>query len=230
MTVHRVKVPQNEVLHDIRSGMDERAIRKKYNLSTKGLKRLYEKLAQAGALVNDTTPILRKLNLVAVLADVRAGMSGPELMAKYRLSQDMLREVSKKLLDAEGNRSARDEPETLIAEPADFVSTREFLRHDLTFELPVYDTARPDIHGSVRDVSEEGISVAGIEAKVGDIKTLVVLSDEFGDFESFEFRGRCRWFVADSEEGTCLAGFAIDEISEYDSHELQKLIQLVLLT
>ncbi len=46
------------------------------------------------------------------------------------------------------------------------------------------------------------MSVAGIEAKVGESKTLVVLEDEFGDFSSFEFRACCRWYVADSAEGT----------------------------
>ena len=34
----------------------------------------------------------------------------------------------------------------------------------------------------MRDVSEEGVGVAGIEAKVGDLKTLVILGDEFGEF------------------------------------------------
>jgi hypothetical protein len=230
MTVYKVKVSQKQVLHDIRSGMDETAIQKKYNLSVKGLKRLYEKLAEAGALVNGLKPPPRKLNLLAILADIRAGMSASELMQKYQLSQKMLREVSKKLLDAEGTRSAEDEPDTLIAERTDLISTREFVRHELDFDLPIYEATRPDIHGVVRDVSEAGISIAGIEANVGDTKTLVVLGDELGEFSAFEFQGSCRWFYADSAEGTSLAGFSIDKISEHDSHELRKLIRLVLVT
>jgi uncharacterized protein (DUF433 family) len=230
MTTHKIRIPQKEVLQDIRSGMDERAIRKKYNLSAKGLERLYEKLTEAGVLGAHLKPPPRKLNLLAVLADIRAGMTGPELMKKYRLTQEMLRKVSRKLLEAEGARSATHEPDTLIAEPTNLVSTREFVRHELNFDIPVYESTRPDIHGVVRDVSEEGMSVAGIEASVGDAKTLVVLGDEFGDFSSFEFQGCCRWYVADSVEGTCLAGFAIERISENDSQELKKLIHVVLVT
>jgi hypothetical protein len=230
MTVYKVKVSQKQVLHDIRSGMDETAIQKKYNLSVKGLKRLYEKLAEAGALVNGLKPPPRKLNLLAVLADIRAGMSASELMQKHQLSQKMLREVSKKLLEAEGTRSAVEETETLIAERTDLISTREFVRHELDFDLPIYESTRPEIHGVVRDVSEAGISMAGIEADVGDTKTLVVLGDELGEFSSFEFQGTCRWCYDDSDEGTSLAGFAIDKISEHDSQELRKLIRLVLVT
>ena len=53
------------------------------------------------------------------------------------------------------------------------------------------------MHGFVRDISEEGVGVAGIEAKVGDLKTLVILGDEFGEFSSFEFEAYCRWCYAD---------------------------------
>jgi Mor family transcriptional regulator len=229
MTKHKVKVPQREVLQDIRSGMDEDAIRKKYNLSVQGLQHLYEKLTQAGAL-KGLKPPPRKLNLLAVLADIRAGMSGPNLMKKYRLTQEMLRQVSKKLLDAEGNRSAINDRYTVIAEPTELISTREFVRHELSFDIPIYEANKPEILGVVRDVSEEGMSVAGIEAQVGDTKTLVVLGDEFGDFSPFEFRGSCRWYVADPDNGICLAGFAINEISETDSQELRKLIRVVLVT
>jgi len=45
-TVAVTKVPLRKVLQDIRSGMDEAAIRKKYGLSAKGLRRLYEKLIE----------------------------------------------------------------------------------------------------------------------------------------------------------------------------------------
>ncbi len=116
MTVQKVKVSQREVVQDIRSGMDETAIRKKYNLSTKGLKRLYEKLAELEPWGMTLSRFFGSSTWVAILADVREGMTRSELMAKYRLSEEMLREVSRKLLDAEGVRSAQDEPDTLIAE------------------------------------------------------------------------------------------------------------------
>lgn len=217
-----------EILEDIRSGMDETAIRKKYNLSHKTLEDLYEKLIQSKLLEHDPRPLQRRLNIAAILADVRAGMSSSDLMNKYKLSQEMLRRVSRKILDARGKRSAGDGPETVIEERPEFLATREFVRYEVDFKLPVYDASRPETHGMVRDVSEEGLSVTGIEADVGDVKTLVILGDELGQFSPFEFEGYCRWRFADPADGTCLTGFAINKISENDLQQLQLLVRLVM--
>ncbi len=221
------KVSQKEVLQDIRSGMDDTAIQQKYRLTARGLKSLYKKLVEAGALGHDRSPILRRLNIAKVLADVQNGMSQADLMNKYDLSEEMLRQVSKKLLDARGKRTASDGPETVIEERPEFLATREFLRHEVDFEVPVYEAGRPDVHGAVRDVSEEGVGVAGIDADVGEVKTLVVLGDEFGEFSSFEFEGCCRWRFADPRGGPCLTAFAITNISERDFEQLQRLVLLV---
>ncbi len=225
MTVR--KLSRNEVLKDIRSGMDENALRLKYKLSVNGLKALYKKLIEAGVLQPDLSPIHRRLNLKEILADIKKGMSQADLMGKYDLSADMLRKVSQKLLAARGVRSASDGPDTVIEESPDFVATRELVRHEVDFDLPVYEPSRPETHGLVQDVSEEGVGIAGIQANVGDVKTLVVMGDDFGEFSSFEFEGYCRWGFTDAEDGTCLTGFAISKISENDLGQLRKLVRLV---
>jgi Mor family transcriptional regulator len=221
------KVLLQEVLQDIRSGMDEAAIRRKYNLSTQGVKHLYERLIEAKLLEPDVRPVPRRINIANILADIRAGMSSSDLMKKYSMSEGMLKQVSKKILDARGNRSADDDPETLIQEMPEFLATREFLRHEVDFRLPIYEASLPETHGTVRDVSDEGLSVLGIEANVGEVKTLVVLGDELGQFSSFEFEGFCRWRFADPDDGTCLTGFAINKISEDDYRQLRKLVHVV---
>ena len=220
-------VSQKEILQDIRSGMDDGAICKKYNLSVKGLRNLYDKLIAAGLLGKDLEPTPRRLNLLAILGDIHAGLSRSELMKKYELSEKMLLQVSKKLLDARGKRSAVDNPETVVIDPAEFLETCELVRHEVDFDLPVYEANRPEIHGMVRDVSEEGVSVAGIDANVGDIKTLVVLGDELTQFFSFEFVGYCRWAFTDATDGTRLAGFTIEKISRNDAQELRNLVRLI---
>ncbi|MGO9567803.1 MAG: hypothetical protein ACLP5H_09705, partial [Desulfomonilaceae bacterium] len=102
-----------EIIQDIRSGMDETVLRKKYQLSLKGLETLYQKLIATGLLGNDLQLIPRKINLLAILADIRAGMSQSDLLKKYELSESMLRQLSKKLLAAEGKRLPID-AETII--------------------------------------------------------------------------------------------------------------------
>jgi hypothetical protein len=56
---------------------------------------------------------------------------------------------------------------------------------------------------------------------------LVVLSDELGQFSSFGFQGCCLWAFTDPTDGICLAGFAMNKISETDAQELRKLIRLI---
>jgi len=138
----------------------------------------------------------------------------------------MLRQLSKKLLAAEGKRLALD-AETIIMEPVEYPAASELVRHEVDFDLPAYEADRPETLGMVREVSEEAMSVAGIEATVGDTKILVVLGDELGQFSSFEFEGSCLWAFTDSEEATYLAGFAISKISETDAKELRKLVRLI---
>jgi hypothetical protein len=221
-------VSVKDVLKDIRSGMDDAALRKKHNLSPKGLENLYRRLLETGHLKPDLIkPPPRKVNIAAVLVDVEAGMSSPDLMKKYGLSEEMIQRVSKKLLAVRGKRTASEGPETLIEEPFNLLATVEFLRHEVDFELPIYDAQRPEICGMVRDLSEMGISVEGIEAEEGDSKTLVILGDEFGAFSSFEFEGVCRWSVGNETDGTSLTGFAISRISETDLQELRNLIRVV---
>ncbi len=221
------KLSQKDVIQDLRSGMDEEAIRKKYNLSAQGLENLYDKLVEAGLMGQEVKTRPRKLNLVAILADIRNGMSKPELLKKYTLSEEMLRQVVQKLIAAEGKRSAYDGPETVIDEPFEFLGTREFVRHEVDFDLPVYEADRPEIVGKVRDVSEEGMSVKGLDVSRGDMKTLVILADQLGQFSSFEFKGYCRWAFTDQLDGACLAGFAIEKISRTDAQELRRLIRLI---
>jgi len=220
------KVSQKEILQDIRSGMDEVVICKKYQISLRGLQKVYDKLNEAGLLGKDLMPVPKKINLLEVLADVRRGMNKSDLMNKYKLSEDMVRQVSKKLLVAEGKRSATVAAETVIMN-RDEMTTGLILRHQLDFDVAAYDPDRPEIHGLVRDVSRESISLAGLEVKEGETKTLVVLGDEMGQFSSFEFAGCCRWSFVDPDQGTLLSGFSIDKISTADAQELSKLVRLI---
>lgn len=221
------KVSQKEVLHDIRAGMDERALRKKYNLSADGLKNLYETLITAKLLGPDLKPIARKLSISDFVTDIGGGMSKSDLMKKYGLSEDMLRLASKKILAKRVKTLPDDDPETLVEDVPGLVATREFVRHEVDFDLPVYDATCPEILGAVRDVSEEGVGVTGIRANLGEHKTLVVLSDEFGQFSSFEFEGYCRWCYTDPRDGACLTGFGVNKISKDDLRQLQKLVRVV---
>jgi len=82
-------ISAREVLEDIRSGVDDIALMKKYELSAKGLQSLFTKLGEAG--------IIKHLNAHEVMADLRSGISSDGLMKKYKLTAQGLQNLFQEL-------------------------------------------------------------------------------------------------------------------------------------
>lgn len=162
-----------------------------------------------------------------VLRDIRRGLTKSELMEKYGLSDSGLQGIVGILVDAEA--ISRNEIYGELYYQLDDAVTPETARSvnraRLDFDALIYDLRNPETQGRVRDVSEEGVGLAGIEADVDEIKTLVILGDPYGEIEPFEFRARCRWTRKD--DGDWMTGFQITDIAEEHRRELQKLIELV---
>jgi uncharacterized protein (DUF433 family) len=85
-------IDAQQVLEDIRGGMDDSALMKKYNLSAKGLASLFRKLASIGSI--------RWLNAQDIISDIRKGMSDEDLLEKYRLSKAGLESLFSELIKA----------------------------------------------------------------------------------------------------------------------------------
>jgi len=71
-------VDAKQALDDIRSGMSDRELMQKYELSSKGLQSLFRKLGDAG--------LLKQIDAKEMIADLRQGMTDQEMMTKYALS------------------------------------------------------------------------------------------------------------------------------------------------
>jgi len=56
------------------------------------------------------------------------------------------------------------------------------------------------------------------------LKRLVVLGDDYGAVEPFEFEAQCRWVKGEGRD--CVAGFEILKISEEGLQELRKLMRM----
>jgi len=115
-----------------------------------------------------------------------------------------------------------------LPDPTMVVDTvRDAQRHYLDFELPIYEASYPDVLGMVNDITENGVGLTGISAKVNEVKKFVVLGDLFGEIVPFEFEAICRWSTVDPVDGAPETGFLITHISEQDFLVLQKVIRLV---
>ncbi len=86
------RIDAKEALEDIRRGMDDGWIMRKYGLSRTGLESLYRKLADVG--------VVRQLNPQDVVRDIQEGATDEDLMQRYRLSSRGLENLFEQLAHA----------------------------------------------------------------------------------------------------------------------------------
>jgi hypothetical protein len=218
-----------ELLEDIRSGVGQDGLIEKYQLSENGLQRLFEELDRAGLLKHCAqldTPAKITVNINQVAADIRHGLGRGQLMEKYRFTSRALRWVCMELV-SNGLLTWRELYEKLSSSSEGLVldKPRESRRFTLDFDVEIHEAGHSEAPGKVRDVTERGIGVSGIRAKVDERKTLVIAGDEFGEFATFTFDAVCRW-ASKAPGGEYVAGFEVSYISVRSMGEFRVLIRL----
>jgi hypothetical protein len=169
-----------------------------------------------------------RINVKNLVDDIKAGVGRSGLTEKYGLSVRALQGMVTLLLDS--GKISRDDLYGELSQRGETVfpdSFRNQTRYFVDFEIIVYEAGRPDIQGKLRDVTEDGVGLIGIQANVDEELTLVVLGDAFGLVDAFEFQAKCRWTNWDQSSEGLASGFQIVNISERDRTELRKLIRLI---
>jgi hypothetical protein len=167
-----------------------------------------------------------------IVKDIRDRLTDDELKAKYKFGSGVLQSVLKQLVDikAIGRAEIFERIDPSPQEPSDddiqIETLRKLPRHVALFPIPIYDGKNPQISGMLRDVNEKGVGVIGIDTKVGEQRTFVVLGDEFVavEFDTFSFEAVCRWVRIEDEGTPHVAGFEMIKIDAKDLAELQKLV------
>jgi hypothetical protein len=169
-----------------------------------------------------------KIKIRDFIKDFRGGMNDSELMNKYKVSRGALDFVFKRLLELKAIRSDElfGEP-SLSSESITPANVRELERYRLDFELAVVQSGVPGIAGTVKDITEGGIGVIGINAVLGEIVTLVIHPEDFLEVRPFRFACECRWNKLNRETRSFSAGFKIVDISDHDLEEMRKLMRLL---
>jgi uncharacterized protein (DUF433 family) len=230
------KIRARDAVNDIRRGMTDAELMAKYELSAKGLQSLFLKLIDAKAVTKtelqqrraayQDTIAIQQIEAQDMVEDIRSGMADAELMEKYTLSSEGLRRIFQTLME-EGAIAVED----LYAKPVSqydsvFVENwREMPRHYLAMTVHIYESQRPEIMGTLSDITEKGIAIAGIEASVGETTTLVIPAENFVGADPIEFEAKCRWATKETDSGEWFAGFQIAKISAKSLEDLKGLIQ-----
>jgi hypothetical protein len=167
----------------------------------------------------------RNISAKDITNDIRSGMTDSDLMDKYRLSAKGLQSVFKKLEDL----NAISASELCGRSPGydDTVrvdDVRKELRQNLEVLLPICEVDCPQIKGTVRDISSQGVGIKGIQTSVGETKTFEINPGRIFPVDPFGFQAVCRWVAREGTEKDYVAGFEIVSISEESLENLRKLI------
>jgi hypothetical protein len=164
-----------------------------------------------------------------IVKDIRSGMSDAELMEKYNLSSKGLQSAFTKLANG-GIISVEelyDGKRRLGADTVVIDDVRTLPRHYLSVSASIYEMAFPDRLGKLQDITERGLGIIGIIARIGEVKSLVIPCREYLALDSIQFEAVCIW----SESGRTVkewhAGFQITKISSENMAHLRELVRLL---
>ncbi len=175
--------------------------------------------------------VQRQINGTNVINDLRSGMTDRELQMNYRLSTNGLCTIYEKLVE----RGAMSDSELSGWSPLYSLRTlykesRSYPRADLATRVPIYDLGTGS-KGILRDISEKGMRVAGIDASVGQAKTFQIPIDMFMKADPLLIVAECKWAKAKGKtKEYVVAGFEIIDLPAHDRNTLQNFISVLLLS
>ena len=105
--------------------------------------------------------------------------------------------------------------------------TRNEPRHFPFTTLSVYEESAPQVIGAVVDVTEKGLRLKGIDARVDEIKRLVIVAKKLFKVAPITVEAICRWRDGHGPDEQFDSGFEITTISKADALELQGLIRML---
>ena len=163
-----------------------------------------------------------------IVKDIRSGMTDTELMEKYELSAKGLESAFTKLVNSgtmtvgEGYGQRLSGQDTVIID-----DVRELPRHFLSITVPIYEPTHENHKGKIREVTEKGIGITGIQARIGEVKSFVIACSPFLDVDSIWLEAECIWMEAGKKREDWYGGFQITKISPEHLKNLRELIHLL---
>ena len=163
----------------------------------------------------------RQINGRLLIEDLRSGMADWELQVKYKLSTQALQTIFKKLVERRAISHAElYESSPLYRERIDCIKPREHCRTDIWFYVPVCDV-NDSMIGVLRDISQNGLRVAGIDVSVGEVKAFQIPVDIFRGRAPIRMTAQCKWVETKGRvKQYTVAGFEIIGLSDDDSQIL----------
>jgi PilZ domain len=173
----------------------------------------------------------QQIPATTVVHDIRSDLGDSGLMAKYGISRIELERLFKKLLDSK--LISYEElyfGSSLYKTKIDMKSSRRHPRADIGVKVPIYDITTGTV-GIVRDISVQGLRVAGIPVNVGDERTFQIPVDMFIAADPLLVIAECKWVTIKGQNRKYhVAGFELKELSASDATLLKDFVDFLLLS
>ncbi len=166
----------------------------------------------------------RTLDAKDLIYDIRAGMTDTQMMEKYKLTARGLQSALRKLINVQAISPEELYERFPLYEELTADDLRKIVGSPSAYPIPIYEADRPESRGEVRNVTERGVGIKGIPAKVGETKTFVMDAGAFVAVAPVTFNGQCRW-IRKKSSGDYVGGFEITMISETSLQHLRKVLR-----
>lgn len=171
---------------------------------------------------------MSQIRIRKVVADIRSGMSDDELMSTYGLTRKGLQKLTQLLVSRNAiSHEEMYEKSSCYRHVSDMIAARHWHRFYIPRAFRIFDKATWE-SGFIRDISENGIRVAGMSSKVGDSRTFSLPIEDPLESDPLEFEAVCRWSEEKGRRKKYMVnGFEITSISEEARQRLLVLIELL---
>jgi hypothetical protein len=167
----------------------------------------------------------KEIKAKEIVKDIISGIGDNELMHKYRLTFRGLQSVYRRLVDANLVDAALLEGRIIPQLHTETTIIARLPRKEIYLPLPVHELDNPSRQGMVSNLTDRGIGVKGLRARVDEVKTLVMRPEKLFQLSPFILSAKCRWVKPSDQEQEIQAGFEIIYIVHEELQKLRNLIE-----
>ena len=159
---------------------------------------------------------------------IQSGMNADQVMKRYQISESNLRNLLKQLVD--GGHVSEEEClrwSDLSTDRYDEVRLRLSPSHELSVLTLMHDSACQQIRGRLQKIGEDELAIVGIDAAVGETRTLIIPAKPYLDRDNIWLEARCSQAGEDKHGSPTSTNFQITAISEEHRANLRELALLL---
>jgi hypothetical protein len=174
-------------------------------------------------------PVMNKIRALQIVEDIRSGIEDGQLMSTYKLSRKGLQRVLKRLVnDSLISHEELYQKSDAYRSIADLLAARRSPRLYVPIALKVYRNETGE-KGFIRDISENGMRVAGVQAKAGEKVIFDIPMSDINGLNPLRFEALCRWTRLEGKNRKYpVGGFEITSISKEAEVQYSEIRDLVL--